>query len=208
MDFSGIGHERYLLYLAAEFVMVVSPGGAVLLVMNRGIAKGFAASVAATLGVLCANGIYFIASALGLSALALRLPTAFLLLQWVGAAYLVYLAWGAWTARPGGLSLTGNTNASNSDAFMQALWMQLANPKAMLTFAAIVPPFLNPAFPVVPQMAWLAAGSMVPELLVLMIYGALAASVSKALNSPQRLRLIEKACAVLLLAVAAMIVLF
>jgi arginine exporter protein ArgO len=55
-------------------------------------------------------------------------------------------------------------------------------------------------------MAWLAAGSMIPELLVLMIYGALAAKLSTALNRPARLRLIERVCAVLLVVIAAMIV--
>jgi homoserine/homoserine lactone efflux protein len=206
MDFSGIGFERYSLYLIAEFAMVVSPGGAVLLIMNRGLAQGFKASLAATLGILSANGLYFIASALGLSALALQFPSAFKLLQWAGAAYLVYLAWGAWIARPGGLSLTAGDKNTHQQAYVQALWMQLANPKAMLTFAAIVPPFVNPQFPVAAQMAWLAAGSMLPELLVLMLYGALAARLSVLLNQPQRLRIIEKICALLLLAIAAMIV--
>jgi threonine/homoserine/homoserine lactone efflux protein len=206
LNFSGIGAERYTLYLIAEFAMVVSPGGAVLLVMNRGIAQGFQASIAATLGVLSANGLYFIASAVGLSALAIQFPIAFKLLQWAGAAYLLYLAWGAWTARPGGLSLSASAPQSNAAAFRQALWMQLANPKAMLTFAAIVPPFINPAYAVAPQMAWLAAGSMIPELAVLMVYGLLAAKLSTLLNQPARLRLIERVCALLLVAIATMIV--
>ena len=161
-NFSGIGAERYTLYLIAEFAMVISPGGAVLLVMNRGIAQGFKASLAATLGILSANGLYFIASVIGLSALALQFPLAFKVLQWAGAAYLLYLAWGAWTARPGGLSLSAAKPQSNWQAYRQALWMQIANPKAMLTFAAIVPPFINPAFAIAPQMGWLAAGSRLP----------------------------------------------
>ncbi len=207
LNFAGIGVERYTLYLIAEFAMVVSPGGAVLLVMNRGIAQGFQASIAATLGILSANGLYFMASAIGLSALALAFPMVFKSLQWAGAAYLLYLAWGAWTARPGGLSLSASKPQSNLQAYRQALWMQLANPKAMLTFAAIVPPFVNPAFSVAPQMAWLAAGSMIPELLVLMVYGLLAAKLSAVLNEPGTLRLIERVCAVLLVAIAVMIVL-
>jgi homoserine/homoserine lactone efflux protein len=206
-DFSGIGVERYLLYLITEFAMVVSPGGAVLLVMNRGLAQGFRASIAATLAILSVNGLYFIASAVGLSALAIQFPAVFKLLQWAGAGYLLYLAWGAWMARPGGLSLSASTQQSNLQAYRQAMWMQLANPKAMLTFAAIVPPFINPNAAVAPQMAWLAAGSMLPELLVLMLYGALAAKLSPYLNQASTLRTIERVCAVLLVAIAGMIVL-
>lgn len=205
--FAGIGAERYGLYLIAESFMVLSPGGAVLLVMNRGLAQGFKASLAANVGILSANGIYFIASAIGLSALVIKFPAAFKALQWAGAGYLIYLAWGAWTARPGGLSLSTALTQSHWHTYRQALWMQLANPKAMLSFVAIVPPFVNPAFAVAPQMAWLAAGSMIPELLVLMVYGALAAKLATVLNEPATLRVIERICAALLLAIAAMIVL-
>jgi threonine/homoserine/homoserine lactone efflux protein len=207
LNFSGIGTERYLLYLIAEFAMVVSPGAAVLLVMNRGLAQGFKASIAVTCAILSSNALYFIASAAGLSALIIQFPFAFKLLQWAGAAYLLYLAWGAWTARPGGLSLSAAEPQTNTQAYFQALRIQLANPKAMLTFAAIVPPFINPAHPVVPQMAWLAAGSMIPEFIVLLLYGALAARLRGVLNQPDRLQRVERICAVLLVAIAGMIVL-
>jgi threonine/homoserine/homoserine lactone efflux protein len=207
LSFSGIGTERYLLYLIAEFAMVVSPGAAVLLVMNRGLAQGFKSSIAVTCAILSSNALYFIASAAGLSALIIQFPFAFKLLQWAGAAYLLYLAWGAWTARPGGLSLSAAEIQSNSQAYFRALRIQLANPKAMLTFAAIVPPFINPAHPVVPQMAWLAAGSMIPEFIVLLLYGALAARLRGVLNQPERLQRAERICAVLLVAIAGMIVL-
>jgi homoserine/homoserine lactone efflux protein len=207
LNFSGIGAERYSFYLIAESFMVISPGGAVLLVMNRGLAQGFKASLAANLGILSANGIYFIVSAIGLSELILQFPAAFKALQWVGAAYLLYLAWGAWTARPGGLSLTTSRPQSNRRAYRQALLMQLANPKAMLSFIAIIPPFVNPAYPVAPQMAWLAAGSLLPELLVLMVYGVLAAKLSTVLKEPATLRNIERGCGVLLAAISAMIIL-
>ena len=76
----------------------------------------------------------------------------------------------------------------------------------MITFAAIVPPFINPAYPVPPQMAWLAAGSMVPEFLVLALYGASAAAARRVLNHPARLRFIEKMCALLLIAIAGLVV--
>ncbi len=205
-NFAGIGAERYSFYLIAESFMVLSPGGAVLLVMNRGLTQGFKASLAANLGILSVNGIYFIFSAIGLSALVLQFPAAFKALQWAGAVYLLYLAWGAWTARPGGLSLTASLPQTNGQTYRQALWMQLANPKAMLTFIAIIPPFINPVFPVAPQMAWLAAGSMIPELLALAVYGALAAKLATVLKEPSTLRNIERGCAIFLIAIAAMII--
>jgi homoserine/homoserine lactone efflux protein len=204
-NFAGIGADRYFFYLIAETFMVISPGTAVLLVMNRGLSQGFKASLAVNLGILSANSVYFIASATGLSALIMQFPNAFKMLQWAGAGYLLYLAWGAWTARPGGIGLTNSKPQSNWQAYRQALSMQLTNPKAMLSFIAIVPPFINPNYPISPQMAWLAAGSILPELLILMAYGALAAKLATALRKPATLRIIERGCALLLGAIALMI---
>lgn len=205
-QFAGIGADRYVLYLLVEGAMAASPGAAVLLVMNRGLAQGFSASLAATAAVLSVNALYFVASALGLSAIILTYPDAFRAIQWLGAAYLLFLAWGAWTARPGGLSLSHGDTRSNWQAYAFVCAAQMANPKAMITFAAIVPPFLNPAFPVAPQMAWLAAGSIVPEFFLLAIYGATAAGARRFLNHPARLRVIEKMCALLLLLIAGLVV--
>jgi threonine/homoserine/homoserine lactone efflux protein len=206
LTFGGMGADRFALYLLVEGAMAVSPGAAVLFVINRGLAQGFSASLAATAGVLSANALYFIASVLGLSAIITAYPGAFRAVQWLGAAYLVFLAWGAWTARPGGLSLSQGDTRSHVQAYLSVFAAQMANPKALITFAAIVPPFINPAFPVAPQMAWLAAGSMVPELCVLAVYGATAAAARQLLNHPARLRLIEKCCAGLLLVIAALVV--
>jgi threonine/homoserine/homoserine lactone efflux protein len=55
-----------------------------------------------------------------------------------------------------------------------ALTLQLANPKALLFFLALLPQFIDPATPVVPQMLILAATSMVPEFCILTGYGWLA----------------------------------
>ena len=77
-----------------------------------------------------------------------------------------------------------------------------------MTFIAIVPPFVNPNTAVAPQMVWLAAGSLIPEMLVLFACGAIAARLGFLLQSPTVLRRIERACAVLLASVAAMIVFY
>ena len=58
--------------------------------------------------------------------------------------------------------------------YLGALTLQLANPKALLFFLALLPQFIDPAVPVVPQMLILAATSMVPEFCILTGYGWLA----------------------------------
>jgi homoserine/homoserine lactone efflux protein len=204
-SFSGIGAERYLLYLFTEGAMAISPGTAVLYVVNRGMAQGFVASTAATWGVILVNTLYFIASALGLSLLALQYPTLFKGVQMLGACYLLYLAYGAWTARQSPLSLSSTDTSSYWQTLKTSTLLQMANPKALLTFVAIVPPFVNVAHPVAPQMVWLALGSVIPEILILFAYGALASRARPYLNDLALRRLIERVCAVLLLAIACLV---
>jgi len=58
--------------------------------------------------------------------------------------------------------------------YVGALTLQLANPKALLFFLALLPQFIDPARPVSPQMLILAATSMLPEFCILLGYGWLA----------------------------------
>jgi threonine/homoserine/homoserine lactone efflux protein len=101
--------------------------------------------------------------------------------------------------------LDPDTRLGYGQAFRTALFLQLANPKALITFVSIVPPFVNSARPIAPQMTWLWLGSIIPELLILFVYGALAAKARPYLNDLTLRRRIERACALLLLVIAVMV---
>ena len=75
------------------------------------------------------------------------------------------------------VALDGNPPGKEQDlrgVYLGALTLQLANPKALLFFLALLPQFIDPAVPVVPQMLILAATSMLPEFCILTGYGWLA----------------------------------
>ena len=61
----------------------------------------------------------------------------------------------------------GRSKAIGARVFLGALTLQLANPKALLFFLALLPQFIDPARAVVPQMLILAATSMLPEFCIL-----------------------------------------
>jgi len=205
-SFGGIAPQAFGLYLLTEAAMSVSPGPAVLFVASRGLAHGVRGAWPAALGVVLANGFYFIVTGLGVGAALLAVPRLFLLLKWAGAAYLLWLAWGAFTARPGALSLSANVpRVPALRTFREVVLLQLANPKALLMFTAIIPQFVATGQPVAPQMAWLAAGSMIPEFFILLGYATLAAATRHLLGSPEELRWVERACALLLAGCAALV---
>jgi homoserine/homoserine lactone efflux protein len=206
LTFGGIAPGTFGLYLMTEAALSVSPGPAVLFTASRGLAHGLRGGWPAALGVVLANGCYFILSGLGVGAALVALPRLFLVLKRAGACYLLWLAFGAFTARPGALTLDPTVPRVPAwRTLRQVMALQWTNPKALLFFSAVVPQFVAPGHPVGPQMAWLAAGSMIPEFFILLGYVALASASRQLLGSPTELRWVERACGVLLAGCAALV---
>ena len=128
----------------------------------------------------CVHGLPLIIS-VGLAAVFAASEMAFTVLKWCGAAYLVYLAWGAWRA-PISVKDDGDDqpaavaeSASAGDFLrmvMRGVVMNLTNPKVLIFFLAFLPQFANPALgPVAPQIF---AFGAVFILATFLVFGAIA----------------------------------
>jgi homoserine/homoserine lactone efflux protein len=171
--------KTWLLFLVMETALSLSPGPAVFYVVSQGARGALRRSAPAALGIISANAIYFSLSATSLGAIIAASARFFTIAKWVGAAYLIYL--GVKALRSAGSShavdLGVSLAAEKGDrrrVFLGALTLQLANPKALLFFLALLPQFIDPTRAVVPQMLILAATSMLPEFCILLSYGWLA----------------------------------
>ena len=171
--------ESWLLFLVMETALSLSPGPAVFYVVSQGVRGALRRSLPAALGIISANAIYFTLSATSLGAIIAASARFFTIAKWVGAAYLIYL--GVKALRSAGAShavTLGETlpeeQGDRRRVYAGALTLQLANPKALLFFLALLPQFIDPARPVAPQMLILAATSMLPEFCILLGYGWLA----------------------------------
>ena len=177
----------WILFVVTEAVLCLTPGPAVLFVVSHGLARGGRASLAANVGILTANGIYFALSALGLGAVLLASQQVFTALKYAGAAYLIYL--GIQTMRGGGLSIDDSATAGVGDTawrtWLRATALQLANPKALVFFSALLPQFIDPSGPVAVQFVVLGATSAVIEFVVLAGYGYLATKMSRLACEPR-----------------------
>lgn len=128
--------DRLLAFLVAGLLLNLTPGFDVLFATACGITGGPRAGAVAGLGVGL-GGLWHVGlAALGVSALLGAHPLALTGLKWAGAAYLMYLAWGAWHARPG-------VGAIGSAAPLQAIWRgfltNALNPKVALFVMAFLP---------------------------------------------------------------------
>jgi homoserine/homoserine lactone efflux protein len=171
--------KTWLLFLVMETALSLSPGPAVFYVVSQGIRGALRRTFPAAAGILTANGIYFALSATSLGALIAASARFFTVAKWVGAAYLIYLGVKALVSANSmhAVALDGSPSRNDRDlrgVYLGALTLQLANPKALLFFLALLPQFIDPLKPVVPQMLILAATSMVPEFCILTGYGWLA----------------------------------
>src|SRR5262245_28617380 len=154
--------STWALFAITEGALCFVPGPAVLLVVAQGLARGGRASIWANLGILAGNTIYFALSAAGLGAVLLASYDVFFAIKWIGAAYLVWLGVTAFFGRSSTLSVSAaRERPSGFRMLANGIVLQLANPKAILFFTALLPQFIDPAEPLLPQFFVLAVTSVV-----------------------------------------------
>jgi len=203
-----VNWDTFWLYVLAEVALSLSPGPAVMLVLAYGLTRGARRSLWASLGILSANAIYFALSASALGALLVSSQLFFTAVKWVGAGYLVYIGVSALLSRPSPITVSSRAASGRSARaiYLSGLTLQLANPKTLIFFAAILPQFVDPRLAIGPQMVWLAAGSIVPEFFILAGYGVLAARARAFATDPRTAQWTDRVAGALVLAAAALVV--
>jgi len=199
--------DLFLVFLATETLLCLTPGPAVLFVIANGLGGGMPRATAAGAGILAANALCFAVPAMGIGALLVASYEAFFLVKWIGAAYLVWLGIQAWRAR-GPLALRADDMPIGGRlrrAFADGFVLQMANPKAILFFAALLPQFVEPSAPVGLQLAILGIASIAVEFVVLTAYGALVQRARRVMIRPTFVTWTNRASGGLLLAAGALV---
>lgn len=157
--------ESWLLFCATETALCLSPGPSVLMVVSLSLTRGSSAGVRASLGVLTANGFYFALASLGLGTLIATSSELFVVLKWLGAAYLIWMGTRMLlaTRRRQSSDSTSREAASlpRSKPFTHGLITQGANANLLIYFSALLPQFIAPHAPLAQQVGILALSSVV-----------------------------------------------
>ena len=174
----------FALFAAASLAFLVIPGPSVFYIVTRGLAQGRRAAVTSMLGVQAGVLVHVVAAAFGVSALIASSATAFTIVKYAGAAYLVLLGVRKLLARDDGDTEPEPVGSSSgSRLFWQGVIVNVLNPKTALFFLAFLPQFVDPAAgPVAPQM--LVLGTLLVGLGVLSdgTYALLAARAGQSLR--------------------------
>jgi threonine/homoserine/homoserine lactone efflux protein len=147
--------DHLALFIVAGILLNLTPGPDVLYIVANALRSGARAGIVAALGITAGCFVHIFAAAIGVSALMAASATAFTLLKWAGAAYLIYVGLRMLLARapaPGASNAmnsiagnVGNTNATDlKRVFFQGFWTNVLNPKVALFFLAFVPQFIAP----------------------------------------------------------------
>lgn len=136
--------ELWAAFTAASALLLVIPGPTVLLVVSYALGQGWRAALPMAIGVALGDFTAMTLSLLGLGAVLATSATAFTVLKWVGAAYLVWLGVKLWRAG-GTLAAEPRRDAASAARMLGHAWIITAlNPKSLTFFVAFLPQFLDP----------------------------------------------------------------
>jgi threonine/homoserine/homoserine lactone efflux protein len=146
------GPAELAVFAGAVFVLNATPGVDFLLTVSRTLQAGVRAGVAAACGIAAGCVVHALAAAFGLAALLALHPQALQLIQWVGAAYLLWLglgllreAWRGDAEAPAGMAAAEPRSLAAD--FRTGLLTNVLNPKVALFFLAFLPPFVPAGSP-------------------------------------------------------------
>lgn len=175
----------YLTFLGVMTVMAVTPGPANLFSVANGVERGKRAALAGVIGMNAATLVWFGAAALGLGALVTAFPQVFRLISIGGAVYVAWLGINAWRgAFRNPAEARAPTLKMGRSALLDGFMVQIANPKAVLFFTAVLPPFMDPDRPAGPQLALFALATIGMDVLTMSAYGLGGATLARRMGEP------------------------
>ncbi len=193
-------------YALALFIAAAIPGPGMTAIVARALGSGFRPTLFMGLGLILGDLVYLTAVVLGLAIVAQNFTTPFLIIKYLGAAYLCYIAWKLWTAGLLRQDIRAEAGAKAGTAFLSGLLVTLGNPKTMLFYVALVPTLI-PLSEVGPRDYAVLVGTTFAVLMaVLLPYILLASKARELLKKPKTLQALNRSAAAILAGTAAYIV--
>ena len=197
--------ETWLPYALASSILLAIPGPTILLVISYALTRGRAATLPLVIGVALGDLTAMTLSFLGLGLLLQEAATWFVVLKWIGSAYLIWLGWQLWRS-----PVLVSTEADQDQPVVpwQELvwrtWLTTAlNPKGIVFFLAFVPQFLEPKQPYLPQILLLGGTFLVLAVLNALGYALLASRLGEWIRQPLARRWLNRTGGGLLLGAGA-----
>jgi threonine/homoserine/homoserine lactone efflux protein len=201
-----VSWEALIAFAVIFAAFCAAPGPAVAAVLARVMAQGSTGMVWFVGGLMLGDVVWFMIAAFGLAALATLVQPVFFVLKYLGAAYLLYLAWKLWNA-PVTAATAEPVRGQGLKLFGGGLLLTMSNPKTMLFYLAVLPALID-----LPSLT--AMGIVEITGAIVVVFGAvftaivvLAAQVRRLFTSPRAVRIVNRTSGVAMAGAAAAIAL-
>lgn len=194
--------ETWLGFVAAAAVVLAIPGPTILLVIGQSLGAGRRAAMPVVAGVALGDLTAMILSLAGVGAVLASSATAFTIVKWVGAAYLVWLGVSLWRAKVPAQD-AAPVALPPLRAMRAAYVVTALNPKSIAFFLAFVPQFVVVGAAFAPQAAILIATFVVMAAANAALYALLAGGLAGAVRRPAVLRFVNRAGGAMLIGAGA-----
>jgi homoserine/homoserine lactone efflux protein len=196
----------WLAFFVASWAISLSPGAGAVAAMGAGLQHGFARGYVLTFGLILGLWSQLALVSAGVGALIVASATAFAVVKWLGVAYLLWLGWRQWRAPAVGVQTGAGATDTSRWAILARGWaLNSVNPKGTLFMLAVVPQFLDPARPLLPQYLVIGATLAFTDLVVNAGYTAFAARALAALRTPRQVRWVNRVFGSLYIALATLL---
>lgn len=181
-----------LVFMAALTAVYLLPGPDMALVISTSAFRGPKSGLMAALGLAFSRTLHVILSALGLAALFHTHPILFDCVRWLGAAYLIWLAWKMVRAGDSGEPEVATEAGAGWAAVQRGVMTNLLNPKALMFCALLLPQFISTQRGLAAQ--YLILGSILVGLGLVfdVVYALAASSLAKRFSGSGSIQKISK----------------
>lgn len=157
---ASLGILHFWAFLAAGILLNLTPGVDTMYILGRSISCGMKAGILSALGISTGSILHTLAAATGLSLVLAASATAFHVVKYFGAAYLVYLGVQMlFTSRSIVSRKNGRQVVNYKRIYLSGILTNVLNPKVALFFLAFLPQFIDPAYPT-PFFSFLVLGAL------------------------------------------------
>ncbi len=179
--------ETLLTFFSASLLLGLAPGPDNIFVLTQSALRGRGAGLAVMFG-LCTGLIgHSLVVAFGIAVIFQTSVLAFSILKYIGAAYLIYLAWGAFRAPVEKITAQGNATTDYAQLYRRGIIMNITNPKVSIFFLAFLPQFANPTSgPIWMQLLMLGGLFIIATILVFGGIALLAGTLGPWLNRSEK----------------------
>ena len=190
--------QIWLAYMAACWVISVSPGAGAIASMSSGLNYGFRRGYWNVIGLQLALLVQIAIVAAGVGVLFATTPWAFLVVKWFGVLYLLYLAYLQWSAPVQSIEIQSEQNLKSiPKLILHGFVVNMSNPKAIVFLLAVLPQFLDLSKPQWIQYVIMAVTMVTIDMIVMAGYTGLAAKVLRLLKSQKQQKIMNRNFAVL-----------